>query len=81
MERTHSSRSNGLIFSYKKDSSNKVVFVKDRQCFTALPILFLYIGEGNSKELHEQGKRSARATPCPNRLLAGSFVTAQNKYS
>ena len=46
VKRRDNSRTNGLILSYKKDNFNKVILVKDRQCFCALPILFLFIGNG-----------------------------------
>ena len=71
VKRTHSSQRNGLIFSCKKD----------RQCFSALPILFLYISQRSLRECQGQGKCSARTTPCPNGLVVSSFAPGKNKYS
>ena len=40
MKRKDNSLINELILSYKKDSFNKLILIKDRQCSYALSILF-----------------------------------------
>lgn len=75
MKRTDGSQRNGLIFSGKKDSFNRVILIKDRQCLSGLPILFLYISARSLRQYQGRGKCPARTTACPKALVAG-----ENKY-
>ena len=80
MERRRTSRRNGLIRSFKKDNFDKVIFSKDRQCFSALPILF-YLFMNEPIGISGTTRRGIPAqSPVLRSQSTGSFAQ-KNKYS